>query len=120
MEQKHRRRPHYSGKYPRRFEEKYKEQNPEKYGDMVEHVISKGSTPAGMHIPIMVDEILEFLHIQPGDTGLDCTLGYGGHSTRMLEQLLGRGHLCGLDVDPIGRKSVSEIRERGQRSCAAP
>ncbi len=56
MEQKHKRRPHYSGKYPRRFEEKYKEQNPEKYGDTIEHVISKGSTPAGMHIPIMVDE----------------------------------------------------------------
>ena len=114
MEQKHRRRPHYSGKYPRRFEEKYKEQNPEKYGDMVEHVISKGSTPAGMHIPIMVDEILEFLHIQPGDTGLDCTLGYGGHSTRMLEQLLGRGHLCGLDVDPIEIVKTSQrLRDKG-------
>ena len=34
MEQKHKRRPHYSGKYPRRFEEKYKEQNPEESGEV--------------------------------------------------------------------------------------
>ena len=57
MQEKHRRRPHYSGKYPRRFEEKYKEQNPEKYKDTIEHVSSKGSTPAGMHIPIMVEDL---------------------------------------------------------------
>ena len=53
-EKQHKRRVHYSGKYPKKFEEKYKEQNPEKYADTVAHVISKGSTPAGMHISIMV------------------------------------------------------------------
>ena len=57
----HRRRVHYSGKYPRRFEEKYKEQQPEKYGAQIAHVIAKGNTPAGMHIPIMVEEILAVL-----------------------------------------------------------
>ena len=72
----HRRRPHYSGKYPRKYNEKYKELNPEKYGETIEKVIRKGSTPAGMHIPIMVDEILDVLKIRPGMTGLDCTLGY--------------------------------------------
>lgn len=58
-EKKHKRRVHYSGKYPKKFEEKYKEHDPEKYKDTIEHVISKGSTPAGMHISIMVQEILE-------------------------------------------------------------
>ena len=70
MEQKHKRRVHYSGKYPKKYEEKYKEQNPEKYADTVAHVIEKGSTPAGMHISIMVQEILDFLQIQPGQKGL--------------------------------------------------
>ena len=51
-EKKHKRRVHYSGKYPKKFEEKYKEHSPEKYRDIVEHVIAKGSTPAGMHISI--------------------------------------------------------------------
>ena len=44
----HKRRVRYSGTHPKRFEEKYKEQNPEKYADTVEKVIKKGSTPAGI------------------------------------------------------------------------
>ncbi len=113
MEQ-HKRRVHYSGKYPRKFEEKYKEQNPEKYASTVEHVIAKGSTPAGMHISIMVNEILDILKIQPGENGLDCTLGYGGHTRRMLEQLKGKGCIYGLDVDPIeSKKTVERLRSAG-------
>lgn len=114
MEEKHKRRVHYSGKYPKKFEEKYKEQNPEKYADTVAHVISKGSTPAGMHISIMVKEILEVLKIEPGEQGLDCTLGYGGHTRKMLEELKGSGCIYGLDVDPIeSKKTVERIREAG-------
>ncbi|WP_035770355.1 16S rRNA (cytosine(1402)-N(4))-methyltransferase RsmH [Butyrivibrio sp. FCS006] len=114
MEEKHKRRVHYSGKYPRKFEEKYKEQNPEKYADTVAHVISKGSTPAGMHISIMVKEILEVLKIEPGEQGLDCTLGYGGHTRKMLEELKGSGCVYGLDVDPIeSKKTVERLRDAG-------
>ena len=102
MEEKiHKRRVHYSGTHPKRFEEKYKEHEPEKYADTIEKVISKGSTPAGMHISICVNEILDFFQIQPGQQGLDATLGYGGHTRRMLEQLHGEGHMYALDVDPI-------------------
>ena len=60
-EVQHKRRVRYSGTHPRRFEEKYKELNPEKYKDDVAHIISRGATPAGMHISIMVKEILDFL-----------------------------------------------------------
>lgn len=110
----HKRRIHYSGRYPRRFEEKYKEKNPEKYKDQIEHVISKGNTPAGMHIPIMVEETLQILDIKPGMKGLDCTLGYGGHSTAMLRKLGGQGHLCSLDADPIEIvKAEKRMREAG-------
>lgn len=102
MEEKiHKRRVHYSGTHPKRFEEKYKEHDPEKYADTIEKVISKGSTPAGMHISICVNEILDFLQIQPGQQGLDATLGYGGYTRRMLEKLQGKGHMYALDVDPI-------------------
>ena len=100
-ENTHKRRVRYSGTHPKKFSEKYKEHNPEKYKDTIEKVISKGSTPAGMHISIMVDEILEVLKIQPGEKGLDATLGYGGHSSKMLEALKGEGHLYSLDIDPI-------------------
>jgi 16S rRNA (cytosine1402-N4)-methyltransferase len=96
----HKRRVRYKGKYPKRFEEKYKELNPEKYQDTIQHVIRKGNTPAGMHISIMVPEILDFLQIKPGQTGFDATLGYGGHTRAMLEQLNGEGHMYATDVDP--------------------
>ena len=110
----HKRRVRYSGKYPKKFEEKYKEQNPEKYADTVAHVIEKGSTPAGMHISIMVEEILDFLQIKPGQCGLDATLGYGGHTSKMLEQLKGQGHIYGLDVDPIEQeKTIERLKNKG-------
>lgn len=108
QEKQHKRRVRYSGTHPKRFEEKYKEQNPEKYADMVAHVIAKGSTPAGMHLSIMVQEILDFLQIKPGQVGLDATLGYGGHTRRMLECLQGEGHLYALDVDPIESVKTKE------------
>ena len=100
-EEPHKRRVRYKGTHPRKYSEKYKELNPEKYQDTIEKVIQKGSTPAGMHISICVKEILDFLQIRPGMIGLDATLGYGGHSLEMLKCLEGKGHLYGLDVDPI-------------------
>ncbi len=63
-------------------------------------MIQKGNTPAGMHISIMVKEILDFLNIQPGETGFDATLGYGGHTKAMLQCLNGKGHIYATDVDP--------------------
>ncbi len=110
----HRRRPRYKGTHPRRYEEKYKELDPERYADTVEKVIRKGSTPAGMHIPIMVKEILDFLQIQPGQQGLDATLGYGGHTRKLLECLQGEGHIYALDVDPIeSAKTKERLRQAG-------
>lgn len=114
LEKPHKRRVRYKGTHPRKFEEKYKELQPEKYKDTIEKVIRKGSTPAGMHISICVQEILDFLQIQPGQKGLDCTLGYGGHTRKMLECLQGEGHIYGLDVDPIEIvKTTDRLRKAG-------
>ena len=104
----HQRRPRYKGRYPRNFAEKYKELNPDKYAETIDKVESKGSTPAGMHIPIMVQEILDFLQIKPGQKGFDATLGYGGHTKAMLEQLQGQGHIYATDIDPIESAKTKE------------
>lgn len=110
----HKRRVRYRGTHPRKYSEKYKELNPEKYADTIEKVIQKGSTPAGMHISIMVPEILDFLQIKPGQRGLDATLGYGGHTRKMLECLQGQGHIYGLDVDPIeSEKTKKRLADAG-------
>lgn len=104
----HRRRPRYAGKNPRKFEEKYKELAPEKYPETVAKVLASGKTPAGMHVPIMVREILEVLSPRPGDLAIDCTLGYGGHARRILPLLQPGGRLIGLDVDPIEQPRTEE------------
>lgn len=109
QEQKHERRVRYQGTHPKRYQEKYKELQPEKYPDTVARVIQKGSTPVGMHIPICVKEILEFLQIKPGQTGLDATLGYGGHTSEMLKRLDSSGHLYALDVDSA---EIGKTKER--------
>lgn len=102
------RRPRYSGTHPKSFKDKYKEQNPEKYAEDVAKIIAQGKTPAGMHRSIMVDEIMAFLQIKPGQIGLDATLGYGGHSLKMLEALNGRGMLYATDVDPLELPRTTE------------
>ncbi|MDO4459590.1 MAG: 16S rRNA (cytosine(1402)-N(4))-methyltransferase RsmH [Clostridia bacterium] len=110
----HKRRERYKGTHPRRFQDKYKELNPEKYKDDVEKIKNKGKTPAGMHIPIMVDEILDVLKIKPGEIGYDATLGYGGHTSKMLEKLEGKGHLYATDIDSIEiEKTKKRLAEKG-------
>ena len=110
----HKRRPRYAGKNPRRFEEKYKELNPERYAADVAKVLASGKTPAGTHRPIMVAEILEVLALQSGELAIDCTLGFGGHARELLARLKPGGRLIGLDVDPIEQpKTIARLRTAG-------
>lgn len=109
----YKRRVRYQGTHPKNYKEKYKELQPEKYPETIDRVIQKGSTPVGMHISILVDEILEFLQIEPGQTGLDATLGYGGHTQQMLKCLKGKGHIYALDVDAV---EIEKTRERLEKA----
>ncbi len=106
------RRKRYSGKNPRRFDEKYKELNPERFAETVGKVLESGKTPAGMHVPILVDECLGALQLTPGQVGVDATLGYGGHAREILSRIAPGGRLIGLDVDPIEQPKTEE-RLRG-------
>jgi 16S rRNA (cytosine1402-N4)-methyltransferase len=98
---KPKRRPRYAGKHPRRFEQKYKELDPEKYPEAVAKVLASGKTPAGMHRPICVAEILEVLQPKPGQVAVDATLGYGGHAAELLKAISPGGRLIALDTDPL-------------------
>jgi 16S rRNA (cytosine1402-N4)-methyltransferase len=97
----HHRRVRYSGRNPRRFEQKYKEHDPQRYADTVAKVLASGKTPAGTHRPIMVAETLTALAPRPGELAVDCTLGYGGHAREILTRLQPGGRLIGLDADPV-------------------
>ena len=114
MSEPHRRRPRYSGKNPRLFADKYKELSPENYPETVQKVLASGKTPAGSHVPVMVEEILECLHPQPGETAVDCTLGHGGHTSAILARIQPGGLLLGLDVDPLELpKTEARLRASG-------
>ncbi|MBA4147298.1 MAG: 16S rRNA (cytosine(1402)-N(4))-methyltransferase RsmH [Verrucomicrobia bacterium] len=114
LEKAHRRRPRYSGKNPRKFEDKYKEHNPQKYTDTVDKVLASGKTPAGSHRSIMVTEILEVLAPKPGEMAVDCTLGYGGHAKEILAKIGPGGRLLGFDADPIELpKAEARLRALG-------
>jgi 16S rRNA (cytosine1402-N4)-methyltransferase len=95
------RRPRYPGKNPRAFHHKYKELDPERYPSEVQKVRESGKTPAGMHVPIMVEEVLRCLRSQPGEVAVDCTLGGGGHTRALLEGVRPGGRVIGLDIDPV-------------------
>lgn len=110
-DEKPKRRIRYKGTHPKSFKEKYKELQPEIYSQDIAKVIQQGRTPAGMHRSICVDEIMEFLKINPGQTGLDATLGYGGHSLEILKRLAPNGRLYATDVDPIELPKTKERLE---------
>jgi len=113
-EPKPKRRVRYSGRNPRKFHEKYKELNPEKYEADVRKIVDSGKTPAGMHRAVMVAEVLQALAPMAGHVAVDCTLGFGGHARAILERIQPGGRLIGLDVDPIELpRTEKRLREAG-------
>ncbi len=108
----HQRRVRYTGTHPKRFEEKYKELDPVRHADAIKKVMDRGQTPAGMHRSICVREILDLLQPQSGETGLDATLGFGGHAQEILAKLMPGGRLFAVDVDPL-ELPRTEARLRG-------
>ena len=52
-----------------------------------------------MHVPVLLDEVLENLNCTPGKRILDCTLGQGGHAREVLKAVGSQGFLWGLDQD---------------------
>jgi 16S rRNA (cytosine1402-N4)-methyltransferase len=110
----HKRRVRYKGKNPRRFEDKYKELNPALHAETIAKVRASGKTPAGQHVPIMLGEIMEVLAPEAGERVVDCTLGYGGHTTALLEAVQPGGCLLALDQDPIEiAKTEARMRALG-------
>ena len=64
-----------------------------------------------MNLPICVDEIMTFLQIKPGQTGLDATLGYGGHTLEILKRIGHKGRLYATDVDGLQLPKTKERLE---------
>jgi len=51
------------------------------------------------HTPVMLNEVIEFLRLKPGQVIVDATIGTGGHSKAILERISPGGRLIGIDRD---------------------
>jgi 16S rRNA (cytosine1402-N4)-methyltransferase len=68
-----------------------------------------GQTMAPTHIPVLVEETIKALAVQPGGRYIDCTLGGGGHASAILERSSPGGQLLGIDADP---EAIQTAREK--------
>jgi 16S rRNA (cytosine1402-N4)-methyltransferase len=57
------------------------------------------STPEGEHRPVLLADILRLFNLQPGQTVIDATIGWGGHAAEFLKAVGPDGQLIGLDLD---------------------
>jgi 16S rRNA (cytosine1402-N4)-methyltransferase len=53
-----------------------------------------------VHIPVLLDEVMEALQARRGGNFVDCTVGLGGHAAAILEKISPSGRLLGIDADP--------------------
>lgn len=65
--------------------------------------------PNPRHVPVLINQVIEFLHPVPGKIFIDATLGFGGHSEELLKALHGKGAVYGIDVD---EKNLELAQER--------
>jgi len=63
------------------------------------------------HVPVLLDEALEALRIDPNGTYVDATFGRGGHSRAILQRLGTHGRLLALDRDPTAVAAAADISD---------
>ena len=72
------------------------------------HNPQSGADSSTYHVPVLLNEVIEWLDIKPGGTYVDCTFGGGGHSRAILERLGEKGRLVAFDQDEDARKNVPD------------
>ena len=68
-----------------------------------------GDTMQTQHVPVMPEEVLHYLHPQPGGHYIDGTLGGGGHTQAILERCAPDGRVLGIDTD---NQALERVRDR--------
>ena len=58
------------------------------------------------HVPVLLNEVIEGLHINPDGIYVDCTFGGGGHAKAILEKLSAKGKLVAFDQDDAAKNNL--------------
>lgn len=77
--------------------------------------MSKRDAP---HLPVLIDQVLDVIDPKPGQTIVDCTLGLGGHSARIVERIRPDGRLIGMDLDPANLRLARAALEKAKGRSA--
>jgi 16S rRNA (cytosine1402-N4)-methyltransferase len=66
------------------------------------------------HVPVLLDEVMQYLNVRPGSTVADATVGLGGHSAEIARRLGAKGRLICFDRDPeameLAKARLEEVR----------
>src|SRR5207302_9667654 len=66
------------------------------------------------HVPVLLEEVLEYLNVRPGGVICDATLGLAGHSCEIVKRLGGKGKLIAFDRDPEAMQAAKvRLEEAG-------
>jgi len=82
--------------------------------------------PQARHVPVLFQEVMDFLNVRPEGTYVDCTLGLAGHAEGILRRLGSAGRLIGFDRDPealqLAAERIDQVRTElgSQASRMAP
>lgn len=63
-----------------------------------------------MHIPVLSSEVIDYLQLQPNQNIIDCTIGGGGHSFKILPHLDPDGKILGIDLSPAAIQKIDKKR----------
>ena len=74
------------------------------------------------HAPVLFEEAIDFLHVRPGATVVDCTLGLAGHAAGIAKLLGAEGHLIGFEWDTEALRLAKEKLDKvcGELGSQAP
>ena len=67
----------------------------------------QGAGHGRVHVPVLLQEAINFLAVQRGGTIIDATVGLAGHSCEIAKLLGAPGHLIGVDKDPAALERAS-------------
>lgn len=84
------------------------------------HSMGPAHSMGSAHVPVMLQEVLQFLAPRPGGRYIDATAGGGGHSVALLESSAPDGRVLSLDADPRALARLqSRLQDYGTQSVAA-
>jgi len=72
------------------------------------------------HVPVLLNEVIQYLALQPNEDAIDATVNGGGHAEAILENIAPHGYLLGIDRDPsILDETKSRLSRFGDRAIVA-